>query len=64
MEQLQASMSKAPDATAGLSFSIDDDIGVVGQLSCSRFKKKDFLADKLGWPENLQAKVIKLEMLR
>lgn len=49
-----------------LLYSIDDNIvypkGKV--LSCSDFKKPQFLSEKLEWPETLQRKVAKLESLQ
>ena len=69
LEQLQAdaaSKSKAkmpiPEETPRLKFSIDDDMPAL-QVSCFRFKNPVFL-DQLGWPKDLQDKVIKLETLR
>ena len=70
LEQLQAdaaSKSKAnkvqlPVEQARLKFSIDDDIPAL-QVSCFRFKNPVFL-DQLGWPKDLQEKVIKLETLK
>lgn len=48
-----------------LLYSIDDNVvyprGKV--LSCSDFRKPQFLSEQLEWPESLQKKVIKLEKL-
>eukprot|EP00522_Entomoneis_paludosa_P008767 CAMPEP_0172447598 /NCGR_PEP_ID=MMETSP1065-20121228/6874_1 /TAXON_ID=265537 /ORGANISM="Amphiprora paludosa, Strain CCMP125" /LENGTH=406 /DNA_ID=CAMNT_0013198935 /DNA_START=45 /DNA_END=1268 /DNA_ORIENTATION=- len=75
LEQLQAdaaSRSKAgamkkqaadmATASASLKFSIDDDVPAL-DVSCFRFKNPVFL-ESLGWPKDLQEKVIKLETLR
>lgn len=45
-----------------LLYSIDDDSTT--DLSCSKFKNPTFLTERLGWPESLQKKVIKLETLQ
>ena len=68
LEQLQAegkssSTSKNPNTDNRLQFGIDDDGVSALEVSCSRFKNPVFL-DQLGWPKNLQEKVIKLETLR
>jgi tetratricopeptide (TPR) repeat protein len=70
LEQMQAQKSgKTSSTTAlapmstGLRFSIDDTTPAAMDISCYRFKNPAFL-DKLGWPADLQKKVIKLETLR
>jgi len=69
LEQLQAdaaSVAKSKvvitEASPRLKFSIDDDSPAL-EVSCVRFKNPVFL-DQLGWPKDLQEKVIKLETLR
>jgi hypothetical protein len=51
---------------ARLLYSIDDNAVYTGRkvLSCSDFKKPQFLTEKLEWPEFLQKKVVKLETLQ
>ena len=67
LDQLQADAAQRKDGAsqqppARLRFSIDDEIDAL-DMSCSKFKNPNFLT-KLGWPEKLQKKVIKLETLR
>lgn len=65
--QGSTSASSSPTSMAassgGLLFSIDDDIPSSG-MSCYKFKNPTFLTEQLGWPEQLQKKVIKLQTLR
>jgi len=67
LDQLQADAARRKDGSsqqppARLRFSIDDEIDAL-DVSCSKFRNPKFLT-KLGWPEKLQKKVIKLETLR
>jgi tetratricopeptide (TPR) repeat protein len=74
LDQLQAqvdlySSKKVPPPSvdgARLLYSIDDNAVYTGRkvLSCSDFKKPQFLTEKLEWPEFLQKKVVKLETLQ
>ena len=50
-------------SSTGLQFSIDDTLPPAMDVSCYRFRNPAFL-DQLGWPSDLQKKVIKLETLR
>ena len=70
LEQLEAD-TQARNARLGLKpsatpdrvkFSIDDGIGAF-DISCSKFKNKQFLTETLQWPDSLQAKVNKLQNL-
>lgn len=72
LEQMQATNNKSSMGTAaissatpstGLRFSIDDTLPAAMDVSCYRFRNPAFL-DQLGWPTDLQKKVIKLETLR
>ena len=69
LEQMQAQAVGGGKAattglpSTGLRFSIDDALPSATDVSCYRFKNPSFL-DQLGWPEDLQKKVIKLETLR
>jgi hypothetical protein len=54
-----ANLIKVPEK---LKFNIDDGLGAF-DISCSRFKNKEFLTDKLEWPAALQQKVEKLNTL-
>jgi len=72
LEQMQAQQStnKAPKSatttavvSTGLRFSIDDALPDAMDVSCYKFKNPVFL-NQLGWPTELQKKVIKLETLR
>jgi tetratricopeptide (TPR) repeat protein len=45
-----------------LTFNIDDNAGAL-DISCTRLKNKDFLTDRLEWPEELQQKANKLYKL-
>jgi hypothetical protein len=65
MDGATASTTKAENTnTKKLRFSIDDnDDSLVGRLTCTRFKNKDFLAKELGWPESLQDKVLQLQLV-
>ena len=69
LEQMQAQQAKTKAGTVastpetGLRFSIDDAQPNAMEVSCYRFKNPTFL-DQLGWPQDLQKKVIKLETLR
>jgi hypothetical protein len=48
-----------------LRYSIDDnDDALVGSLTCSRFKNKDFLTNTLGWPQSLQEQVLQLQLVQ
>jgi hypothetical protein len=58
-----ASSVPAPDVPR-LVYSIDDQFVGRNFLSCSDFKKPQFVAEQLKWPESLQRKVIKLETLQ
>ena len=74
LDQLQAQIDLDAKRSNGASnmdeprllYSIDDNTvyprGKV--LSCSDFKKPQFLSEKLEWPETLQKKVTKLETLQ
>jgi hypothetical protein len=74
LDQLQAQIDIDASRSKGVSnvdeprllYSIDDNTmylrGKV--LSCSDFKKPQFLSEKLEWPESLQRKVTKLETLQ
>ena len=75
LDQLQAQIDVdaarnkvSADASVGprLLYSIDDNVVYpMGKiLSCSDFKKPQFLSEKLEWPEALQRKVTKLETLQ
>jgi len=46
-----------------LLFSIDD-MPTKPLVDCSDFKKASFLSSRLGWPETLQKKMVKLEKLQ
>jgi hypothetical protein len=61
-KSIGATTTTVATATPQLRFSIDDD-GPSMDVSCFRFKNPAFL-NQLGWPEELQQKVIKLETLR
>lgn len=63
--QKMAAVKKDPAQAPAprLLFSIDDE-PVLPLLDCSDFKKTSFLTQRLGWPENLQQKMIKLEKLQ
>ena len=66
LEQMQAQGSAKGSGMApstGLRFSMDDALPAAMDVSCYKFKNPAFL-DQLGWPEELQRKVIKLETLR
>ncbi|GKZ00911.1 hypothetical protein MPSEU_001042600 [Mayamaea pseudoterrestris] len=70
MEQLQADAArrvpaKSDDVAApkALAYSIDDSIRPL-EYSCPRFKNEAFLSEQLGWPESLQKKVRKLQLLQ
>lgn len=65
VNQMDGTKSAPTDALPKLGFSIDDnDDDIVGSLTCTRFKNKDFLTSKLEWPESLQDKVLKLQVLK
>jgi len=51
------------EAPQKLKFSIDDMLGA-GDISCTKFKSKEFVDGKLNWPEVLQDKLEKLEKMR
>ena len=73
LDQLQASAASDNKQTAKVAetdktysrllFSMDDDSPAL-DLTCSKFKNSEFLTERLGWPEALQKKVIKLEKLQ
>lgn len=72
MEQLQMDAAQwggkgatpATDAPqTPLKFSIDDDVPPLS-LSCFKFRDPTFVTEQLGWPENLQNKVSKLQTLK
>ena len=67
LDQMQAdAVNKGgapPVPNSRLLFGMDDDGVPALQVSCYRFKNPVFL-DQLGWPKDLQEKVIKLETLR
>ena len=58
-----SSPSTSDTPATGLRFSMDDVLPDAMDVSCYKFKNPTFL-DQLGWPEELQRKVIKLETLR
>jgi tetratricopeptide (TPR) repeat protein len=72
LEQLEVDVAKRSSKNPGsaeastfrpVKFSIDDDFtGSV--FSCYKFKDGKFLSEQLGWPQNLQVKVNKLQTLR
>ena len=70
MDQLLNQMDGTPppsssgEPSKALRYSMEDDDQLVGSLTCTRFKNKQFLASKLRWPESLQERVLKLESLR
>merc|ERR1712174_75048 len=49
-----------------LKFSIDGSNSVLGagEINCSKFKNEKFVSEVLGWPNELKAKVVKLEKLQ
>lgn len=69
MDQLLNQMDGTPRATVaeakkGLRYNMEDEAFTVGSLTCSRFRNKDFLTSQLRWPQSLQERVIKLELLQ
>lgn len=67
LEQLQVDAStrkssKLLEDTTRLRFSIDDDVQS-RDMSCSKFKNPNYVSQKLGWPDSLQKKVLKLQTL-
>jgi len=61
-QQQSTDASAVASGVAPLQFSIDDLPSL--EVSCYKFRDPKFLSDRLGWPESLQKKVIKLETLR
>lgn len=55
--------SNSKPSSPSLRFSIDDDVAAL-DVSCFKFRDPSFVKDELGWPDNLQRKVEKLQLLR
>ena len=55
-------INQPPKRTTNLRFSIDDIPGAL-DTSCARLRNKEFLADRLEWPQVLQDKLFKLKAL-
>jgi hypothetical protein len=63
-KQPASSISLLVEEKPRLVYSIDDQFLGRNFLSCSDFKKPQFVAEQLEWPDSLQRKVIKLETLQ
>ena len=59
--KIAAGSNNPGTSEARLLFSIDDEVPL---LDCSEFRNPTLLTERLGWPQSLQEKILKLEKSR